>query len=448
MECVNVACDVLHVNCKGDRLESAGGGSGQYDRGFLRMRPLGGRLYLCVERSSLMPMKIDAKRIRMALRSPGHFTYAVRHVLRNSPLGRLDHLSPSGHAFRPNMILINITGRCNLRCNMCMQPRGELGDNDSATISLGNPELTPEQWCDVVDQAVAARPGFFFSGGEPLMYKGIEKIIGRVKQHKLPVGIVTNGTALGSYAERLVELGVDNVTVSIDGPEEVHDAVRKVKGSFQRTLRGIARLEEVKREKGVRYPTVKVNSVILPDNIDMLESTIDAVRQMGVQYMNLQHPIWDSAQNVEKQNDVFPRSMKKLPPLPEHEDLRSKGTGEFYELEMTEEMFEKLEATLKRVLASADGPTLSFFPDVKMSDLRAYYFDIDHAFEQRCTSSWSMMRLLSDGTFEPCMHHIIGNVAERPLWDLWNDPRMRLLRRNLVEHKLYPACARCCYRAY
>jgi radical SAM protein with 4Fe4S-binding SPASM domain len=58
------------------------------------------------------------------------------------------------------------------------------------------------------------------------------------------------------------------------------------------------------------------------------------------------------------------------------------------------------------------------------------------------------MRLLPDGTFEPCLHYAIGNVRDTPLWDLWNAPRMRFFRRALLKNGLYPACARCCYRSY
>jgi radical SAM protein with 4Fe4S-binding SPASM domain len=58
------------------------------------------------------------------------------------------------------------------------------------------------------------------------------------------------------------------------------------------------------------------------------------------------------------------------------------------------------------------------------------------------------MRLLPDGTFEPCLHYAIGNVRDTPLWDLWNAPRMRFFRRALLHNGLYPACARCCYRSY
>lgn len=391
-------------------------------------------------------MQINAKRIRMAFRSPAHFQYAVRHVLRNSALGRIDRLSPGGYAFKPNLMLINLTGRCNLRCAMCMQPRGEIGDNDSPTISLGNPELEAGDWLEVIDQAAQARPAFYLTGGEPLMYKGVDRLIERIKGYKLPAAIVTNGTALAAYAERLVDLGLDNVTISIDGPEEVHDQVRRVPGAFRRTLKGIERLEQVKREKGSGYPTVKVNCVVLPENVAILEDTVEAVRRLGVSEMNFQHPIWDTAEKVERHNRAFASVMGDNG----NGRLESKAEGEYFELEMSDEELAQLEAVLGRLQARADGePRLSFFPPIAPRDWRAYYRDLNSAvFAQRCNAVWSMMRLLSDGSFEPCLHHVIGNVKQRPLWDLWNDERMRRFRRSLVEGGLYPSCARCCYRAY
>ncbi|MFW6286750.1 MAG: radical SAM protein, partial [Candidatus Sumerlaeota bacterium] len=127
-------------------------------------------------------MKIRSKHLRIAFRSPRNFFYAMRRMARRTHLGSIDRRFGNGWSFKPQLISINITGRCNLRCEMCMQPRGAAGDDDTTTLVRRGGEMTPEQWIRLVDQVAAAHPAFYFSGGEPLLYKGLDRILERIKQ--------------------------------------------------------------------------------------------------------------------------------------------------------------------------------------------------------------------------------------------------------------------------
>ncbi|HUT25162.1 MAG TPA: radical SAM protein [Sumerlaeia bacterium] len=406
-------------------------------------------------------MKITAKRLRLAMRSPAHLSWAVRHVLRGSPVGRLERYLPGGYALKPSLITVNVTGRCNLRCAMCMQPRGKegaggsTGDDDTATLRAGQSELTPEQWLRVVDQATWARPAFYFTGGEPLLYRGLDEILEGIKRRGMIAALVTNGSLLERQAERLVEIGVDNVTVSLDGPEEVHDRIRCVAGTFQRAVEGIRAVQEARRRASSRYPALKVNCVITPDSIDTLLETYAVVRRLGVEELNFQHPIFDSPENVARHNRVFAEALgdHRENGGQRHEDSpatqASKREGEFYDMRLSEEQFRRLEANLDAVLAeTSPRPRVLFFPSVARRDWWGYYLDLGYPFQNRCTMPWRTMRLLADGAFEPCLHYVVGNPLDTPLWDLWNSPRMRRFRRALRRHDLFPACARCCYRDY
>ena len=387
-------------------------------------------------------MTMSAKRLRLAFRSPGHFAWAVRHVLRASPLGSLDRLLLRGWSFRPQVVTVNITGRCNLRCEMCMQPRGAGGEGDTATLRAAagaGRELTPEEWCGVIDRAASARPAFYFSGGEPLLYRGLDQVLAHVKRRGLIAALVTNGSLLAQHAERLVEIGVDNVTVSLDGPEAVHDAIRGVPGTFRRAVEGIRAVQAAHRAAGSGYPALKVNCVITSASLPTLAETVAIARELGVDECSLQHPMFDTEENVALHNRVFGEAM-----------AGRKETGEFYSGRITEAEYGVLERTLDRLLAEARGgsPRLLLFPPVRRRDWRGYYLDLAHPFPRACRAPWNTMRLLADGTFEPCMRYAVGNVLETPLWDLWNGPRMRAFRRTLSREGLFPACARCCYRCF
>ena len=465
-------------------------------------------------------MKINPKRIRLALRSPGHFLWAARHVARAGALGDFERYCLGGRALKPNLLSINITARCNLRCAMCMQPRDNTNGGDSPTMRRGGAELTPEQWLRVVDQAASARPAFYFTGGEPLLYKGLDRILRHIKSKGLIAAVVTNATTLAQHADSLVEAGVDNVTVSLDGPEEVHDRIRGAAGTFRRATQGIRALQEARRRAAKAFPAIKVNCVITRHSIPTLLDTYQIVRELGVEELNLQHPIFDTAGNIELHNRVFPQAMEQQEALgcrleavgpekqagglrleaggterrePQASSLKpqvsreptvyslqpkaSKELGEYYDEQLTTEQYEQLEEALHalagRGLATGGWrrekrkqqslqptayslqpqersapPRIEFFPPVRRKDWRAYYLDLTYPFRRRCTAPWTTMRLLADGTFEPCLHYVIGNVAETPLWELWNCPRMRHFRVRLVRNGLFPACVRCCYRCY
>jgi MoaA/NifB/PqqE/SkfB family radical SAM enzyme len=415
-------------------------------------------------------MKINPKRIRLAFRSPGHFRWAVRHVLRAGPLGEIERRFLKGYALRPDLLSINITARCNLRCAMCMQPRTGADGGDSPTLRRGGAELTPDQWRRVVDQAASARPVFYFTGGEPLLYKGLDQILRHIQSRGLMAAIVTNGTTLSTHAESLVAAGVQNVTVSLDGPEEVHDRIRGVAGTFRRAIEGIRALQEARRRTGTDVPSIKVNCVITRHSIPTLANMVGIVRDLGVDELNLQHPMFDSVGNVELHNRVFPKAVDcRLEAVGTEENGNapaqssvlspqssplippaSKGLGEFYDEQLAPEEYEHLEGTLLALFGKGGGgpPRIEFFPPVRRKDWRGYYLDLSYPFRRRCAMPWTTMRLLADGTFEPCLHYVIGNVAEAPLWDLWNCARMRDFRRGIVRSGLFPACVRCCYRCY
>ncbi|HNY26606.1 MAG TPA: radical SAM/SPASM domain-containing protein [Candidatus Sumerlaeota bacterium] len=460
-------------------------------------------------------MKFTAKRLRLALRSPGHFGWAVRHVLRASPLGRLEQVLLRGYALKPNVLSINITAFCNLRCEMCMQPRGLPGDDATGTLGAGRSPLLADDWIRVIDQAADARPAFYFTGGEPLLYKGLDRILEHLKKRGLIAAFVTNGTLLERWAERLVEIGVDNVTVSIDGPEAVHDSIRGVPGTFQKAVAGMEALLEARRRRNARFPALKINCVVTPASLATLGEVYDLARRIGVEEVNFQHPIFDTTQNVAAHNRVFPEVMRGFeeggdgpeetahgrdaratssgpggrgrqqtggqegeqprrggpacPPQnepnrpdkpagppetpPSEGDAWQKRPGEFYEGSLTPDQFDSLQETLRALdqRARQDGPAaprILFFPEMNPTHWRGYYLDFHYPFERRCQMPWRTMRLLPDGTFEPCLHYAIGNVRDTPLWDLWNAPRMRFFRRALLHNGLYPACARCCYRSY
>jgi GTP 3',8-cyclase len=107
---------------------------------------------------------------------------------------------------------VSLTDRCNLRCSYCMPPEG--------LDWLPAPEmLTDDEVVRLISVAVALGvTQVRFTGGEPLLRKGLVDIVQRVGQLKPRprLSLTTNGIGLSRTASALKAAGLDRVNVSLD----------------------------------------------------------------------------------------------------------------------------------------------------------------------------------------------------------------------------------------
>lgn len=140
----------------------------------------------------------------------------------------------SGRAY--DYLRYSVTDRCDLACRYCMPPGGE---DDHAL----RPELTSfEEVARIV--AVFAEMGVRrvrFTGGEPLVRKGVLRLIELVHRASPDLSLVmtTNATRLSELAHPLVKAGLTGVNISIDtlDPVRFRDVTRG--GDLGRVLAGI-----------------------------------------------------------------------------------------------------------------------------------------------------------------------------------------------------------------
>ncbi len=148
----------------------------------------------------------------------------------------------------PSYLSLNPTRRCNLRCRMCIQHRHSPVRLPDLPWYQPDKELPLEAWIALFEEVTAWRPVLFITGGEPLLYSHILDFIEEAKKRRLVVHLQTNGILLEKVADHLVELGVDMVTVSLDGPPPVHDFIRG-QGTFERSSRGLRALRAAQRRR-------------------------------------------------------------------------------------------------------------------------------------------------------------------------------------------------------
>src|SRR3989304_1714504 len=125
-------------------------------------------------------------------------------------------------------------------------------------------EMTTEQILRLIDDA--AENGvrvFAITGGEPFLRKDMLTLIERVKQRRMDCRILTNGMLIKPHmAARLVELGVDKITISVDGPERIPNQIRKHPHSFQKLIENVTLIQSEKKRQRSNLPYLAFSNTI------------------------------------------------------------------------------------------------------------------------------------------------------------------------------------------
>ena len=125
------------------------------------------------------------------------------------------------------LIQWHLTERCNLNCRHCYQSggRGRELSLDEIREVIGEIADMLADWHAL--HGVTFSPGFNITGGEPLLRPDLFAILEAFSPYDYELFVLSNGTLIDEMsAARLKELGVAGVQVSVEGPEDIHDAIR------------------------------------------------------------------------------------------------------------------------------------------------------------------------------------------------------------------------------
>ena len=191
--------------------------------------------------------------------------HRVRRLRRYASLAAPVLRSNVGRLRAPWKLTLATTYVCNHKCTHCgiwtRRPTGEMTTPDFAALFAANPSL---RWVDL-------------TGGEPTARPDFPEIVAAASRlpHLLVLHFPTNGTlpakavAAASAATSPAKL---LVTVSLDGPREVHDRIRGVDGAFDSAMETFVKL---RRETDA---TVVLGMTLTPDNADQVDATFAAAR--------------------------------------------------------------------------------------------------------------------------------------------------------------------------
>lgn len=170
----------------------------------------------------------------------------------------------------PFIVIWETTQACELacvHCRACAQPvRSPL-------------ELSTAEAKRLIDEVAALKaPVFVLTGGDLLKRPDVFELVEYASFHGVRISLTPSATPLLTK-EAIVRLkagGLARLAISLDGPTaEIHDAFRRVPGSYQWTLQAVRWAREI----GL---PVQINTTITRRNLQYLDSTIALMEQLDI----------------------------------------------------------------------------------------------------------------------------------------------------------------------
>ncbi len=193
------------------------------------------------------------------------------------------------------LLAINLTRRCNLNCNHCYL--------DAETLQHGDEgELTTDEVRQLLDQ-VAARSTdtmVVLTGGEPLLRRDLEELVGHGSTLGLSIVIGTNGVLLTEKrVASLKAAGAMGAGISVDSLNPAfHDQFRGCPGSWERTLAGM----DACRREGLPF---QVHFSITEGNADEIDGMVEFAKSVGAHLLNIFFLVCTG--RGEKMSDITPQ---------------------------------------------------------------------------------------------------------------------------------------------
>lgn len=174
---------------------------------------------------------------------------------------------------KPLWLLAELTYRCPLQCPYCSNP---------VEIAQYEQELDTDQWLKVLREARelgAMQLGL--SGGEPLVRRDLETLIGEARQLGYYSNLITSGVGMDAdRVARFREAGLDHIQISFQASDEDLNNFLGGTASFAH------KVEMARAVKAQGYPMV-LNIVIHRRNIDQIEDIIRMTIELEADFVEL-----------------------------------------------------------------------------------------------------------------------------------------------------------------
>jgi Fe-coproporphyrin III synthase len=303
--------------------------------------------------------------------------------------------------------------RCNCRCVMC----------DIWKANHTKKELSFEDLQAHIDtfRKLSVRE-IVFSGGEALMHSNLWKLCALLRENKIRITLLSTGLLLENHVDDIVRY-IDQVIISIDGNEAVHDQIRNIPGGYKKISKGIVAL----RKANAKFK-ISARCVLQRQNYTDFISTVRSAKDIGVDKI--------SFLAADVTTTAFNHSGRW------HSESESDIALSKNEVDEFEKIIDQSFLTLKPEYASGfivESPG-------KMKKIVQYYKALAGmgSFPSvACNAPWVSAVIESNGDVMPCFfHRPYGNIYNNTFSDIINSKHAIGFRQK-INITTDPICSKC-----
>lgn len=310
------------------------------------------------------------------------------------------------------ILILNVHNRCNCRCIMCDIWKRET----NVEIQPESLERHKESIRRLGVQQVV------LSGGEPLLHSDLHTLCCFFRDMGIHLTLLTTGLLLQKRAE-MIASSFNEVIVSIDGPEEIHDAIRRINGAFRLIRDGMIAVRKY-------APQMKIHgrNTVQKKNHHLLCATVQAAKQL--QLTSISFLAADLTSEAFNRPLVWPGERQS-------------------EIALTDKEIGALEKEIEQIISEFGEEIRTKYIAESAEKLRRiprhFREHLGQASPQSpiCNAPWVSAVIEVDGTIRPCFfHRPIGNLSHSTLEEAINGDAAQQFRSSLVVAE-NSTCQRC-----
>lgn len=295
----------------------------------------------------------------------------------------------------PRVLYLETTSRCNSLCETCIltfggrEPARDLGWDDFRRV---------------VDRFPALERVLLHGIGEPLLNRDLPRMVAHLKDRGATVLFNSNAITLTPRLGRaLVDAGLDELRVSLDGATAATYARIRGVDAFDRVVANLERFAEVKRAAGSARPRVSLWFTALRDNLGEIPGLVPLAGRTGAGGIYLQRLVFNGLGLATKEQSLFGRLHEREERLIRETEAAARAAG------------------LDFSASGAVAPEVSLTPS---HDDRPW---------SACRRPWTLVYVTVHGNVLPCCIApwiterydgiVLGNLHRQPLEEIWWGPR-------------------------
>ena len=329
----------------------------------------------------------------------------------------------------PQYITLDITYRCPRSCAFCFMAR-------SSAAARPAKEMTRAELGRLVNSLAGKPRKFYISGGEPLLRPDLPWLVKRIKAAGHYCRVITSLSCAPETALKLIDAGLDELTVSVHGTPELHDASVGAPGAFAGIAKTVA---AINARRAGRSTKLVFWCTVNKANHAVLHSVYKALSALGPDAIAFHHLDFITEENLAATAEIFRGELGCEAGLKVSQEMARAISAS------------RLHAQIMKIKAEKD-PGVRFDLELSPGEMKRWY-DPSAVLKKKgfCMSPWNGIWVDPAGEIISCqpLGHKLGSALKENCLKTFNGPAYARFRKTLARHGGFlPTCSRCGRTAY